>query len=262
MDHPLREILAAAAALSDAERGSAAHPVVLESRRRPEERRAIGRVRNGAVDHAANTHLAEDRHALDGALEPGRDAVQIVREELVRGVPLRVPPRHPGLGEPRVLVDAHEPRFLLLPQVPRGVGVADHRDLLAPFLERRDGMRDHVVMLHIGDGRVRAHHGGDLAGIAARGVHHDFRDDGTLLGDHFPFAARAPAHVGHPIVPHDRRAQIARRLGERVADPEGSPWPSSSVQAAASTPSVVRNGFKRLISSTPTMSMRKPMLLE
>ena len=219
MEHPLREILAASAALSDAERASAAHPVVLEPRCGAEERRAIRRVGDGAVDHAANAHLAEYRHALDGALEPRGDAVQIVREQLVAGVPLRVALRGPRLGKPRVFVNSHEARFLLLPQVSRGTRVADHRNLLAPLLERRNGVGDHVMMLHVGDGGIRAHHGRDLACVAARRVHHHFRDDGSLLRNHFPFAAHAPAHVGHAVVPHDARTQIAGGLGERVADP-------------------------------------------
>src|SRR5690242_7900724 len=44
MDHPLREVLAGAAALADTDRGTAMHPVVARPRRRTREVDAIGRV--------------------------------------------------------------------------------------------------------------------------------------------------------------------------------------------------------------------------
>ena len=146
----------------------------------PEQRRAVGSVRNRAVDDAANAHFAENRHALDGALEPRRDAIQVVREQLVGGVPLRESARRPGLVQARAFVDAHQAGFLLLPEIAGGVGVAHHRNLAAALHERGNRMRHHVVMLHVGDGRIGADHRRDLAGIAARGIHHHLGDDAAL----------------------------------------------------------------------------------
>jgi hypothetical protein len=78
-------------------------------------------------------------------------------------------------------------------------------------------------MLHVGDGRICAHHGRDLARIAARGVHHDFRDDGSLLGDDFPFAARtrrtSVTRLWRTIVAPRSRAALASALQM----PDGSP---------------------------------------
>src|SRR5579862_9449899 len=113
-------------------------------------------MRNRAVDDTAYADFAEDRHTLDGALEPRSNAVQVVGEELVGGLPLRVALGRPGLREAAALIDPHQPGLLLLAQIPRGIRVADHWNLAAPFGERRNRVGDHVVMLHVRDGCIRA----------------------------------------------------------------------------------------------------------
>ena len=188
VQHPLRQVLAAATALRDPERGAAAHPEIRHPGRWPEQWPAIGGVRYGAVHDAADTHLAEDRHALDGALQPHPDAVEIIGEELAGRLPLGTALGRPGLGETDVLVDADQAALLLLTEVTRDPGIAHHRQLTSALDEGRDRIGDHVMMLHVADGGVGSDHLRHLARVAAGGVHHHLRDDAALLRDHLPLA--------------------------------------------------------------------------
>ncbi len=217
VEHPLREVFAAAAALRDPEGAATAHPVTFESGRRTQQRRTVRGVRNGAVDHAPDADLAEDRHALDRALQARGDALQVVRKQFIRCGPLGVSLRRPCLLQTLALIDAHESGLLLLAQIAGGIRVADHRNFLAALEERRDRVGHHVMMLHVGDGRIGADHLGHLARVTAGGIHHHARDDGALLGHHVPLAARSPVHRGDPVVSHDGGAEVARALGERIA---------------------------------------------
>ena len=118
---------------------------------------------------------------------------------------------------PAILVDSHQAGFLLLPEITGGIRIAHHRNFLAALHERRNGVSHHIVMLHVRDGCVGARHGGDLPRVAAGRVDHHLGDDAALLGEDLPFAAAAPADVEDAIVAHHGRAQVARALGERIA---------------------------------------------
>ena len=218
VEYPLREVFAAATALRDAEGGAAAHPEIRHTRRGPEERTTIGRVRNGAVHDATDAHLAKDRHALDGALEPEADAVQIVGEELAGGFPLGETVRRPGLDKARVLVDADQTALLLLTVIARHPRIPHHGQFACALDKSGDRVGDHIVVLHVADGGIGPDHLRHLPRIAARRVHHHAGNDAALLGDHFPFARGSTADAGHAVLADDRGAQIARALGHGVAE--------------------------------------------
>ena len=82
--HPLRQIFARTPALRDPERRTAAMPEVPQSRRWPEQRPAVWRVRDSTVDDPANAYLTKNRHPFNRAFEPFRDAVEIIDEQLAR----------------------------------------------------------------------------------------------------------------------------------------------------------------------------------
>jgi hypothetical protein len=61
-------------------------PEILEVPGRPDDRTAIRRIGDGAVVDFLDAHLSECRHALDGGLDIGREAVEILLEQLVFGL--------------------------------------------------------------------------------------------------------------------------------------------------------------------------------
>ena len=87
--HPLRQILAGAAALADADRGAAVHPVVLRAMRRAGEIDAIRRVRDRARDHRLDARLREQGEPLRGPFEPGHEAIELGRHQFAFEVPAR-----------------------------------------------------------------------------------------------------------------------------------------------------------------------------
>src|SRR5882724_1162467 len=76
VQHPLRQVLAAAGTLRDTEGAAAAHPEILQMRGRAEQRRTVGGVRNGAIDYPANAGRTENGDTLDDAFHPRRDAIE------------------------------------------------------------------------------------------------------------------------------------------------------------------------------------------
>ena len=73
-------------------------------------------------------------------------------------------------------------------------------------------------MLHVGDGNVGAHHLADLAGVAARRVHHVLADHAALVRDHFPVSGLPLLDVEHLGAGCDARAHVARALAHGIAD--------------------------------------------
>src|SRR5262249_2022031 len=114
--HPLRKVLAGAAALADTDRGTAMHPVVARPRRRTREVDAVGRVGDRARDHALEPNLAEEREAFGSAFEEGDEPVELWRDELAFEVPgwgVAVPTDMCGLG----FVGPYQDAVRLLAQV-------------------------------------------------------------------------------------------------------------------------------------------------
>ena len=217
--HPLREVLAAAGAGGDADGGAAALPEVAQARGRAEQRVGVGGVRNGAAHDAPDAGVAPHRNPLQGALDVGGEPVEVRLEQLVLRIPLRPPAAvRPALGRLRGLVDADEPRLLLLAQVPGGVRVAHHHHLLVALHELRDLLGDEVGVLHVGDRHVGAGHPAHLARVAAGRVDHHLAHHVPLVGDRPPTRRSGRCFTSVTRVRRcDGRPHVARALRERVA---------------------------------------------
>ena len=220
MQHPLRQVLAAARALGDAERRAAAEPEIVEPGHRSKQRQAIGAVGDGAVDDLLDAGLLEDRHALHGPAQPGHQALEVVLEQFAVGIPRRQSARRPGLGQFAALVDADQAGFLLLAQVGGGPGVAAHGEFFASAGQFRHRARHQVMVMDVVDGEIRSHHPRHLPGETAGCVDHSFGDHSPLLRYHFPFAARQRVDAGHAVAPYDPGAHGARTLGHRLGQAE------------------------------------------
>src|SRR5690606_7861876 len=82
LGHPLCQYLAGTACLCDAEGEDAGFKSVWQARHRPDERIAVGRIGNRAVDDLGQAGSAEDRNAGDRVVEIPFQTLQIVREKL------------------------------------------------------------------------------------------------------------------------------------------------------------------------------------
>ena len=171
-----------------------------------------------AAHDAPDARVAPDRHPLHHPLDVGSEPVEVRLEQLVLRIPLRpAAAMGPALGRVRGLVDADEPRLLLLAVVGRGRGVAHHHHLLVALHELPDRLGDEVGMLHVGDRHVGPRHPAHLPRVAPGRVHHHLAHHVALVGDDLPFAVRALLQVRHPGAAGDGRAHVPRALGERVA---------------------------------------------
>ena len=127
--HPFRQHLACAARLRDAKGEDAGFVGIRHPRHRAEQRQAVRRIGDRAVDHPAHARLPEDRHPRHGVLDIPFQPVEIVgiklegeilRHWIVRRRPVR-------LAVP--LVGAEVEAVFLLPQVVRGIHIAQERQL-------------------------------------------------------------------------------------------------------------------------------------
>ena len=222
VQHPLGKVLAAAGALGYAEGGSAAEPEVPQAGRRPQQRRSVRTMGDGAVDDALDAGRLNHWHPLHRPAQPRHQPLQILLEQFALRFPGRQPVRRPSLGLVGLFVDADQPGLLLLAQIGGSVGISHHRDFrIAPLDELRHRAGDQVVMLDVADGRIGAQHPRHLPGVAAGGVDQDFGGDGALFGDHPPLPRRQGVDLQHPIARVDPGASVAGALGHGVAQAGG-----------------------------------------
>ena len=208
---PFGERLAGTGGLDDAEGEAAALVEVLQPVRRANVGKTVGRIGDRAVDHPLHADRAQDRHARDRGLDVGLQAVEVVREQLVREVlGDAVQPVRPRLP----LVGSEQEARALLAQIVGDVGIAQQRQLFGARFELGDALGHEVLVRH-GDDRQRlADHGHDLAGPVAGGVDQDLAVDFSPVGDHPPGPARARLEAGHAGEAADLAALVARPAGE------------------------------------------------
>ena len=129
--HPFGQHLAGAAGLGDAEGEDAGLEGVGHAGHRADQRIAVGRIGDRAVDDLAQAGGAEDRHARDGVVEIMLQPVEIVGEKLERKIVRhRIVVGRP-MGAAVALVGAEIHAVLFLPQVVGGIDVAQQRQLAA-----------------------------------------------------------------------------------------------------------------------------------
>ena len=211
--HPLREILARARTLGDADPGAAAHPEIVESGRRPDQEPAVRGVGDRPADHPPDARVLEHRDAPCGALEPRDQPVDVGRQQL--GVERPVDPvERPGLGVVG-LVGADDQPVLLLAVVAGGVRVADHRRLPLQRGDLGEVLGHQILVDHVDDGNLEPDHRAHLRREPARGVDHVLGDDRAPLGHHVPVAAGSPGDVDDPVAELDPGTAPARDRGHR-----------------------------------------------
>ena len=195
---PFGHRLAGAARLHDAEAERAAEIIVGETVRRPDQRIAIRRVRDRAVDHARDPRFAEHGHARHRVLDVGLEPVEIVGEQLPAELGRRllaVP------GEAAVpFVGPEQQPGAFLAQVPGDVRVAHDRQRTTVLRDLGDRRGDQILVLHRDHRQVQPGHAPDLARPVAGGVDHD------LAGDRAGRRADAPLARGGARDTDDRHA--------------------------------------------------------
>ena len=213
LHHPLREREADAAALAEARHHRAGAPVAGQPRHRADERVAVRGEGEGAVDDAL------DAGVLQAGVAPERDvqlvahALRLVGEQLVPEVP------GGGVGLPRLaglLVDAEHQPAPFLAQVALARRVHDVGQLLLALVDLGDVLAHEVLVLHRLAREPDPRHRSYLARPEPGRVDHVLRDQGALLGDHLPLAARLRMELEHPVPQVDLGAVGARRLRVRL----------------------------------------------
>ena len=216
LDHPVRQRQADAAALGQAGHHAAGDPVVLEAAHRPDERVAVRREGEGAVDDAPDAGAPERREMLEADLEARRDALEVVLEQLVPEFPGRLPlrPRHAGA---LVGADQHAAAALLA-HVDLAVEVDDMQHLLFGGCNLGHVLGDQVLVLHREHRQLEPGHAADLARPQPAGIDDMLGDERALVGDDVPGAVGPRLRLDDPGVPIDLGALDARRLGIGVGD--------------------------------------------
>jgi len=184
---PFSELPAGAARGRDAEAVAFIDPHIRHAPRGPDQRAAVGRIGNGAVDDVLDAAVLEGRHPPDGSFD--------VRQQPIK-VRLKEAPAEPvwhAIGKARWsagLVRSQNPSQALLAQIVGLVGLAQHRKLPATFraiaFELRGLIVNDVLMLD-GDGRnIEPKEPSGLAGVVAGGAHDVFGCDLALVGCQAP----------------------------------------------------------------------------
>ena len=128
---------------------------------------------------------------LESDLQARRDALQIVRQQILS----EVPGRHAlGPGHSRPLIGAHEHAAALLAHVDLAFEV-DAVQLLLLSGELRHVLGDEVLMFHRQNGQLEPDHASDFACPQPRHV--------AMIGDHVPGAIGTRLEVGDTRVPGD-----------------------------------------------------------
>ena len=160
-------------------------PRIWHARHRADQRVAVGRVRNGAVDDALDAGIGKDRHAVQRLFQPGGDALQIAFEKLILAGPFRpAATTRPSLTRAGVLIDPNQARLLFLPVIAGRSGVTHDGQFHQAVLELRQRFGDQILVFHICDGGIDAKPFANLARIAASRVDDMFAGHHTLFGLH------------------------------------------------------------------------------
>ena len=184
-------------------------------------------MRDSAIYEAPQANLTKYRHSLDRAFEPRGNPLQIFWKQLAGGIPFGVPAaRSPRLRQTGILIYADQSALLFLTEIAGNMRAAHNGDFFFAVLERRNGIGDDIMMLHIGHRNVDACHLRDLPRIAAGCIYNDFRADRAFFGLNIPFACRQLGQAGHAVFAHNLRAHILCTNGKRIADAR---WVSMSV---------------------------------
>mmetsp|Transcript_21425 Transcript_21425/g.63942 ORF Transcript_21425/g.63942 Transcript_21425/m.63942 type:complete len:587 (+) Transcript_21425:893-2653(+) len=204
--HPVNDVAAEPGCVGDAVRLGAGVPVVRPLVRGPDEVIAVRGPARGPVQHGLDARGLQGGHEGGGGLHAVHDALDVALPEVVGQ--LR---RHPALPRGRrqlhvvlALVRPHEEALALVPEVIRAFQVADHRQLVAVLLvvlpDLGDGLRDDVLVLQDGAGRVHSRELADALRPEARAVDDAPGADDVLLA--LALHPDLPGAIQHAVEPH------------------------------------------------------------
>ncbi len=216
LDDPVGHRLADAAGGGDPRGEAAGEKEILQPRRRPDDRLAVGRNRDRPVDDRPDAEIAEQRNAPCGGLEHLVQPFEIVAEKLALAFPRDAPLRVDGWGEFLPAADRQRPRFRL--DVEAAVGIAQARQMVGHPVAL---VGDQVLVLDDAGGDIDAGHPADLARPQPRGVDDDLRLDGAVVGDHTADPRAAADQTGDPHPLENPPAAGADALGERLGQAVG-----------------------------------------
>ena len=217
VDHPVGQRQPDAAALAEAGHDAAGDPEIGEALHRANQRVAVRREGEGAVDDLLDAGLLDAGEMPEADLQRRRDAVEVWRQQLVAEIPRRVD-RRPRLAG--LLISAEQDAVALLAGVDLTLEV-EHADHLAPGrlvegLDLRHRLRQKVHVLHGQHRQFDADHAADLARPQATAIHHMLGLHRSLFGDHVPGAVRILGQFLDRVAEHDLGAELFGRL--RIGD--------------------------------------------
>ena len=188
---PLGELPARAAGGGDPEAVALVQPHVLHPPGGADQRAAVGRIGDRAVDDVLDAAVLERRHAARRGLHVRHQPVEVARKQAAAE-----PVRH-AVGETRrgtLLVGTQDPAHALLAQVIGLIGFAQHRQLaaavLAILLQLGGFVVDDVLVLDRDRRHVEPEQAAGLAGVVAGGEHQMLGADLALGGAHQPLPGR------------------------------------------------------------------------
>ena len=209
MDHPFCKRLADAAALQEAGHHRTGGPVVLLAGHRPDQRVAVRRESEGAIDPVPHTGILQHRIALEAEGELVFDPVDILLQQFDAVIPRRTV-HHPVLVVD--LVDAEQHALLVLPHIGEALEIDDERELLVERLNLGNGLGEKIMVRQWRDRKLDAGHPAHLLGPQAGGIDDMLAADGPLLGHHVP-ALSGLIEFQHPVMLDHRGAVLLCRAG-------------------------------------------------
>ena len=187
---------------------------VAKARHATDERQAVRRVGDGAVDDRMDAGRLQRRNERHRPFHHVRHAVEIVGAQGVHEV--RIDAAKPP-GAAILLVEADQQAVLLLALVEVVLGAADERHAEVERLDLGKRLGEHVLMLHRGDGMLHAHHRTDLVAAVAAGIDDLVRADVALRRVHDPAVVRLLREARHGRMAMHLGAGLAGTAGERLA---------------------------------------------
>ena len=182
---------------------------------RADQRVAVGREGEGAVDDALDAGAPDRREMLEADFEAGGDAVEVVGQQLVAEIPRRLAlrPRHAV-----ALVGAHQHALAFLAHVDLAVEIDDMQHLGRRGGDLGNVVGDDVLVLHGEQRQLEPDHAAAFARPQPAGVDDVLGVDVALVGDDVPGAVGALLEVRDPREAVDLGALHARGLGVGVGD--------------------------------------------
>ncbi len=217
VDHPVGQRQPDAAALAEAGHDAAGDPEIGQALHRADQRVAVRREGEGAVDDLLDAGLLDAGKMLEADLQRRRDAVEVGRQQLVAEIPGRVD-RRPRLAG--LLIGAEQDAVALLARVDLALEV-EHADHLAAGrlvegLDLRHRLGQEIHVLHGEHRQLDADHAADLARPQAAAIDDMLGLHRALLGDDVPGAVRILGQFLDRVAQHDLGAELLGRL--RVGD--------------------------------------------